>query len=307
MMRQFAGLVCFFFLGFLVFVHPAITHAQKNAGIEINPAFTEVVLSKPDEEKKISITIENHYDIPITLRTFPIDFKQAGNMGQIEFIGQNAGGYSYSLASFLSFETNVINLEGKEKKEYVITAKNREDLSPGGHYAALVVQQLSDSAGNGGPMVNSALSSLIFLRKVGGEQFNLSLTEASWPKEVVVFSYPQTIELLFQNEGNVHMVPYGRVEILDGFNRVLYSGIINTSSQRVFPESRRYITADMQQVGVSLPFIFGSVRVRGEDSLHKTSFVYTAPFLYINPLFVLTIGFGFGGAVFIFRRRKNVA
>ncbi|MFA6005577.1 MAG: hypothetical protein WC775_03795 [Patescibacteria group bacterium] len=283
--------------------------ASGNAvrGLELFPAFSEVVLDKPEQVKEIDITLTNHYPFPISVKVFPIDFKQAGNHGQIDFIGQNSKSYSYSLASFLTFENTLYTIEPRQSQTVRVSAKNRDDLSPGGHYAAVVMQIENGVENTEGTKVTHALSSLILLRKVGGELFNLSLVNISWPHSAVHFSIPKAIELLFQNEGNVHMIPYGRVEIRDMFNRLVSKGVINVASERVFPETQRYIRVLMEKQSFALPISINSIHVRGDDSLQKTKYVYSAPFLYINPWMlslVLFSAFVFILTVYMLRKKK---
>lgn len=259
---------------------------NKNFSIGVEPALVEVVLEEPGEEKKVELTYLNSSDQPLGLEIFPIDFKQQDKTGLVEFLGREAGSYSYSLSSFLSFESARIDLEAGEKRKFLVSVKNRPDLSPGGHYAAVVARLIDTSEKSSSAKVTPSISALILVRKTGGERFNLSLIEVGWPKNPVVFGYPRVITLLFQNEGNVHLVPYGRLEIFDLFGRQLYKGVINTSSLRVFPSSRRYIKIEAGAVKPSLPFSINSLTVRGEDSLSKTNFLFKDSFIYLNPILI---------------------
>jgi LPXTG-motif cell wall-anchored protein len=62
------------------------------------------------------------------------------------------------------------------------------------------------------------------------------------PSQILVFRpYPEKYFLRFQNLGNVHVVPYGYLEILDPFGKVIDKGILNEDSLDALPESiRRY-------------------------------------------------------------------
>ncbi len=265
----------------LLSIRQAPVLAQKSGyALSVNPAYVEVELNHPDDVKEIVLTFTNSSDKTVDLNMFPIDFKQQDENGMIGFIGQSAGSYSYSLSSFLSFESNKISVDPHSKQKFTISVKNRQDLSPGGHYAAVVAKMEEDS--QTGAVLAPSVSSLILLRKVGGERFNLSLSDVNWPTGTVVFGYPESVRLLFQNEGNVHLIPYGTVQIKDLSGRLLYKGIINVSSARVFPESRRYIPVDLKRVSFSAPVSIDVMTVEGRDSLNKTKFVSRETFLYVN-------------------------
>lgn len=284
--------------------------------IEASPVFTEVVLEAPGETEEIELLYKNNSDETITLEIFPIDFRQADLTGAVNFLGVESGSFSYSLSSFLSFESNTISLDPGQERVFKVAVTNRADMSPGGHYAAVIARLrpdfAKDSSGTQGPgtqgpggqgpignqntslsevsdlgraSVAPSISSLILLRKVGGERFNLSLSDSAFPDNFVVFNYPLTIISTFRNEGNIHLVPFGRAEVKDIFGRVLYKGIVNASSLRVFPETRRYINIEMSRTAWSFPISVNTFTIKGEDSLKKTKYAYQESFVYINPWF----------------------
>lgn len=289
-----------------VFLCPRSSLAAPKGSITIEPSILDVTLPEASSQADLSFTLTNNTDKPVSLEFFPIDFKQQDEFGRIALLSKDAAGsYSYSLSSFLSFDTNSIDLVPGEKKTIIATATNRSDLSPGGHYAAVVARLIQTGDAT---TVSPAVSSLILLRKTGGERFNISLKDVQWPKNAVTFSYERSIRLLFQNEGNVHLVPYGRVEVKDIFGRLLYKGVINSPSAKVFPESRRYVSVELKKIAQSWPLSFNTFSVRGNDSLKKTTFLYDTSFLYIHPLLVVLL---VGGGIFILvlriRKKKKKA
>lgn len=275
--------------------------AQKGS-IQIEPAYIEVVLDEKSSEKSFDITVKNNSSKNISLDIFPIDFQSSGVRGGVTFLGQDISSYSYSLSSFLSFETNRLDIDLGEERKLTVTVRNRPDLSPGGHYAAVVARLVSDPKTSDTNIISPALSSLIFMRKEGGEIFNLSIKEVDFPNSAVSFGLPREVEAVFQNDGNVHVVPYGRLEVKDIFGRILYKGVLNTSSAIVMPETRRVITTQVKKTGWTLPLSVNELSIRGTDSLKKTSYLYKDSYLYINPMpIVILIIFA---AVFIIKKRK---
>ncbi len=294
----------FFIAVFFFFSFASTLFAQKHNGVlEVSPAYLEVVLEKPDEEKAIELQYSNTSKQSVSLELYAIDFKQQGEQGGIIFLGEDSKTYSYSLSSFLSFESNNLEIASGEKRTFIVKVKNREDISPGGHYAAIIARQVQDTNETS---VSPAVSSLVFMRKTGGERFNLSVQKIGWPRLPIQFSVPLHIEITFQNAGNIHVIPYGRAEIRDMFGRLLYKGIVNDSSAIIFPESRRRISLDFKAVEAMLPFSLNSFRVVGNDSLHKVQYVYQDSFLYINPpTFIVIILISILLLIFIRRERKH--
>lgn len=290
----------FIFIGLLVFVSFFIVPKSFANTIRIEPAYIDVSLTEKDSEKTFDFFITNNSKEQISLELSTIDFRSTDPYGAIGFLGKEITDYSYALSSFLSFETNSIELDPYERKKVIITVKNRQDLSPGGHYAAIIVRQ-RNFEDNEKTLISPAVSSLVYLIKAGGERYNLSFKGVSFPKIPIVFSFPATYNLLLQNDGNVHLIPYGRAEITDIFGRLIHKGIINENSIRVLPQARRYIPAYSRKVGLSWPISINKINIVGRDSIDKTKFSYSEYFLYINPIFLGVIIFL--PAVFFFRKK----
>lgn len=293
-----------FLISFLLvaFILPQHAQATQQGTLEVAPAYQEVVLEKPDEEKIVKFTYTNQSTEPLSLELYPIDFKQQGENGEIGFLGRESGSYSYSLSSFLTFESNVLDLDPGETHTFEVQVKNRQDISPGGHYAAIVARQVQTA---GETSVAPAVSALIFMRKSGGERFNLSVQKLTWPRFPVAFSIPSTIALTFQNAGNIHVVPYGTIEVIDSFGRVVRKGVLNTSSLIIMPESRRLVPGTLREVSYMLPISLNSMQIKGSDSLRKVSYVHQESFLYVNPWTLLGLPVIGLGVLFLRRKRKK--
>lgn len=273
-------------VGFLILFFFISTTSVLAKTIEISPAFVDITLGEEGDEKSFEILITNKTNKKIKVDFSSLDFKQTDPSGAIGFLGKEIGNYTYSLSSFLTFDNPSLEINSGEKKKLTVTVTNREDLSPGGHYAAVIIRQNQSGDGKN-TLVSPALSSLIYLNKKGGERYNLSFKDINFPKLPVVFSYPSTSLITFQNDGNVHLTPYGRADITDIFGRLIYKGIINEGSIKVLPQSRRYIPVYSKRISYSLPVSINKISISGHDSLNKTKFSYEELFIYVNPIFLV--------------------
>jgi hypothetical protein len=154
--------------------------------------------------------------------------------------------------------------------------------------------------------VSPSIASLLLIHKVGGERFNASVIKTSWPEGWSALSYKKFFSLTIQNEGNIHITPYGRVEVRDMLGRLLSDGIINPSSLIVLPESRRKIDVIMTPLTWSLPVSVNTLKVHGNDSLHKITYEYQTTFLYIDPIILGAVMLVvIGTAILILKKRKQ--
>ena len=287
-LKNYIFLAVFAILTAVLLSSRVVNAADKLDGtIKLTPAYLDVKLDKLGEVKKLQLFLTNNTTHQVTLQVFPIDFKQKEPEGVTTFIGQAGENYSYSLASFLSFQSDTVVLESGEKKAFDFQVENRKDVSPGGHYAAVVAKLVTENSPNGSTVLAPAVSSLIYLRKTGGEKYSMLLEDFDWPDHSIALSYSKFVDLTFQNEGNVHLIPYGLVQVKDQFGRLLYKGIINNSSARILPEARRTIEVPMVSVEKSWPISVNTFTISGHDSLGKVTYNVRKHFIYINPLVII--------------------
>jgi len=279
------------------------SYAQSNGRVRVAPAVQEVTMKTDEKSKDIIITYTNSTNSELTLSLSTLDFKQSDDLGRIGFLSESSG-YSYSLSSFLSLQSDELRLAPQESKDIVVRIENRDDVSPGGHYAAVLAKVQSDRK-QGTTSISPTLSSLLLVSKQGGERYNLSLKSVGWPDSPVVFSIPQRSEYLFQNEGNVHLVPQGRVDVVDMFQRPIAKGVVNESSARIFPESRRYITVQYYHQKWVFPVSVLTMVAKGNDSLHKTGYSHRDIVLYIHPAVIIFLLVVMGVIVSMYRRRRG--
>lgn len=261
--------------------------AEKK-GLEVDPAFQEVTISPQEREKNIIITLTNHQSESINLELFPVTFNPRDSSGLAQFEVDESGSYSYSLSSYIVLPYRDITLQPGEHKDVQLIIQNRQDMPSGGTYVALIARQKKIETSDTATILPS-ISSMIFIHKTGGEIYNLRLKDISFPNSPFHMTYPKHLKLTFQNEGNIHLIPRGRVEIRDVLGRLVAKGVINTASAYVFPSSQRSVDVQLDTISTQLPISLNTITVQGTDSLHKTTFILSDTFLYIHPLVVAGI------------------
>ena len=240
----------FFVLVGVGFAFLCPTHALAGeTGLTVTPVFQEVTLATDEAEARFSITLTNQTDGPLVLRPSVVDFGSLDESGGVAFLGASDNLVrKYSLASWMRPEKDIVSLEAGESEDLRVVIENRESLSPGGHYGAVLftIGNEEGDAKENVVAVNQLLSVLVFAKKEGGEIYRLNLLDRTWERSLL-FGLSQT-SLRFQNEGNVHIVPRGIVTLTDPLGRVVEKGIINTESSLVLPESQRTFVTKLSLV-----------------------------------------------------------
>jgi len=309
-MKKFSLIFFVFFLSFSAFSKECRAEEQNTAkGFSVNPFFQEINLEKDQAEKTFAVEITNNTENLAVLKLSVVDFGALDESGGVAFLGDSKNlTNKYSLASWISLENDGLVINSGEKQSVRVTIQNKESLAPGGHYAAILAKL--DSSDNSldhdasKVALDPSFSSLIFVRKIGGEIYGLSLKDQEISKGIL--GLPSNIRLRFQNTGNVHVTPHGLVRLSDPLGREVARGIINQESALILPETFRIFPTSLQKT--ALAFVPGyyklaiDYRYDGKDSFtteqHKI-FVIPAIDILAGVIFMTVL---YGGLRF--RKRK---
>jgi hypothetical protein len=234
---------------------------KKITGITISPAFQKVKILGSEPESVVQFMVTNNEPVAQTLHLSGADFSSLNESGGLLFVGTNPTALQkkYGLAKWLSLPQDSITIAPKEKTLVTATIINREDLSPGGHYGALMLTLEpggSQKNGSSKVAVTPIASSLIFVNKLGGDTHRLKLTNVAVSRRL--FGVPGSVTLRFYNDGNTDVTPRGSV-VLGKLEDPIKKGIINENSGLILPESYRQYSVEMRKVS-AMP-VMGTVKL----------------------------------------------
>ncbi|MCA9327543.1 hypothetical protein KDA14_03375, partial [Candidatus Saccharibacteria bacterium] len=154
-----------------------------------------------------------------------------------------AGALDEQFANALRLSASDITIEPHGSFTLTVRVEKTAELSPGGHYAVLVLSQLGDASQI--PAFRGAVAVNIFVVNSDGIKTGLKLLATRLSHNP--FMLPRGVELDFRNDGNTHVVPRASVGIYSQDGTTLYSqAVINTSSLPLFPGKEHRYAADMQ-------------------------------------------------------------
>lgn len=276
-----------------------------NPKFTISPPFFTIDISLTDLVKEETIVVGNETELSQSFKLSVIDFGNLDESGGIQFLGiqgEKIQNYKYSLTSWLVLEKDLIEVGPHQKEKVKVSVVNKDSLSPGGHYGAVLVTQINDTKQENTVGINQSYASLLFVKKNGGGEIaklELKKIEDIWG----ILKLPASISLRFQNGGNVHLVPRGVVTVVDPFGRVVGKGIINIDSKLILPESFRVYNVDIKAVAKAV--IPGNYQIKaayrydGNENfvnINKNFFWIGLPVLVIGILLLTVI---VGGLIFI--------
>lgn len=222
--------------------------APTPSGVTISPAFQQVSIKAAEASHPVSFTIINNRPTTQSFNLSIVDFNTLGESGGLFFVGTNPTELQkkYGLAKWFKLSQDHIALAPKQSIKVQGEILNLPDLTPGGHYGALMIaadnSNQPPALKNNNVAVQPIASSLMFVTKVGGDTHKLSLVSVSAKHSLV--SLPHNVNLKFHNNGNTHLIPRGVVSVINSDGKIISKGIINESSSIVLPEtSRQYFVA----------------------------------------------------------------
>lgn len=277
---------------------------KRKGGITISPALQEIIIESEKPRTSFDLSLTNNSSNAYELALSVVDFGSLDESGGVLFVGQaeKTLNYRFGLTPWVSLERDRLVIEPGATEKVPVSILNRESMTPGGHYGAVLVTPTEVGGDGDKVQINQVASSLIFAKKVGGELYSLSLRGYDVPTNL--FSTPTQAELRFQNSGNVHVIPRGTVAIYDPAGREVKRGIINEQSAIVLPDSSRQLNVQLSTVLRSwLPGRYKVVIEYRYDGQQATQ-TKTLHFFYLNVLHALLVGLVLASAVTLLVSRK---
>ena len=259
------------------------TGLSQRGGVTISPAFQQISIDQNQPATTYDFKVTNNSAASYEFGLSVVDFGSLDETGGVLFIGnaEKALSYKYALSPWVVLEKDRIVVEPGATEKVPVTVQNKELLAPGGHYGAILVTPTETGQASGRKVqINQVLSSLLFVKKLGGEVYGLHLGDLK--VQTHFFGLPDEIDLRFQNYGNVHVIPRGLITVIDPRGKVVQRGIVNADSGIALPETYRMVKVPLRSVGSS--WIPGRYKViltyRYDDqTISKT---VTTSFIYLN-------------------------
>lgn len=196
------------------------------AGISISPLKFEMNVA-PSAETSGTVKVTNDTGKAITLYTSREDFVAGDDSGTPTFVKpQNQGSDVFSLANWITVEDKNLTLAQGETREIRFTVKVPQNAEPGGHYGAVFFAPAADK---GQVAVVQRLGVLVLVDVPGEakvsanlEKFEIGTSSGTKFETKSEFStFPVSFSTRLKNDGNVHVKPTGKIELVDESGEVL--------------------------------------------------------------------------------------
>lgn len=188
----------------------------------VGPTKHELFL-EPGQTGVVELSVMNRLGRPMAFQLTIEDFTGSYDPDQtVMLLGDQRG--PYSLRDYLKPELTDFTLSHGQKIFFKVEVAVPTDAEPGGRYGAILVSTNPEApslqgmagAATAGVKIRTRIASLFFVRVKGEVQMQGFLKDfklVNRPQWGFYEGGPVEFAIAFQNEGSVHTVPYGLIEI----------------------------------------------------------------------------------------------
>jgi hypothetical protein len=274
------------------------TVSPKNL-VSISPAFQELVLSG-DHSASTEVEVTSTNTQPLQLFAQIIDLQHSDPSGLTTYVDRPLTP-DQSPAKFVEVTPTSFELQPGTTQKILLKARNAPSLEPGGHYGSLVLTTQPLATTQNESPIAYGLSSGLLIRKEGGERFSLTMQPLAELSHIVRFANPSTVAVTFENLGNTHVRPHGKLEVRDIFGNLVSQGMMNEGSLFVLPQTRRQMTLRMQRLLPEWPIMLYRGVVAGASDVGEQTFQQRYHWITISPLSSLVVMLGLGCLLLMLR------
>lgn len=213
------------------------TYSQVDSKITVSPAVVDKRV-RPGNKVSFSVKITNNRPDPKTYYVFASTFSATGDeSGKPAFQDTVTG--PTSMINWFEFPIKSVALSPGERKEIPVTVSVPASVDAGGYYGAIIFSEQNPAIDKRFVVgVTEEVGTLVLLSIEGlvkEEGKPLDVTAAS----TVFTSLPVTMNMRFENTGNVHLKPTGLVEVFNVLGEKEATLQINPGFNSTLPKSIR--------------------------------------------------------------------
>ena len=209
--------------------------AQTNPpALIVHPSNFDLSL-KPGVVNTGAIYVMNTTKNTLTIQTHLRNFTAQGEEGGVNLTSENT---PYSLASWMQVRPETATIPSGKEVKFTYTITPPVNAEPGGHFGSVVFATVPTAIGNTGAAVSQEIASL-FLARIPGNAQESALVESFTSDKPFYEFGPVTFTMRVKNNGNVHIQPFGAIEITDMLGKKVDVPITPTN---VLPNAVRKIS-----------------------------------------------------------------
>lgn len=296
----------------LVGISKAQVTTGSGNGFRISPVRSEFTIEKGTSQQ-LDITIENPTDAAVTATPVVNDFiSNDTENGEPRLILDDSVPAPKNSFKNLVDELLPFQLAPREKKDVSVQIKVPENANSGGYYGAIRFVPSESTVGQGNVGLTASVGTIILIRVPGNLTERLDLLEVTAAQKGRAKSFftggDVGVLTRLKNEGDIHLQPFGKVQVRNIFGKVVHEYEFNNIEPRsnVLPGSIRRFEDNLAKpsggwlgrytITANIGFSQGS----GDIISTSASFWYLPPWALIG-LLIIMLGL-VGGGYILYRK-----
>lgn len=224
--------------GVSAYVIQDLPNTEVKNDFVLGPGKEELFLNPGDTaDREIRVTNRLGRDVDIKIEIE--DFRGSRDPAEtVVLLGDKRG--PYSLKDYIKPELTSFRLSHGQQMILPVTIAIPQDAEPGGLYGSVLVSAQPPQGGSagGGTKVITRLGTLFFIRVSGDVKEEGLLKKFQTKLDKRFFENgPVAFEILFENNGSVHLTPYGTIEFTNLLGKQV--GGLEVQPWFVLPDSLR--------------------------------------------------------------------
>jgi hypothetical protein len=245
---------------------------------------------KPGEEKTATLQITSRIEVETEFEVGVEDFtSQEDPLKYTKFLGDEKS--QFSSKEWFTPAVSKFSLKHGERIYLPVKIVVPKNAEPGDHYTAVFIKTVPKANSATGFTLSSRIGSLFLIRTGDGEVKTQGEFTTFKINKKLFFSVPVVFELNFDNTGDIHLTPMGKIIITNLFGKKVDQ--VNVNEWVVLRNSKRAQTASWRPIFALGKYTATAQISRGYDNLRDSKTVT----FYVIP--VKLIGFFLGGLISI--------
>jgi hypothetical protein len=220
-------------------------------GILISPVVSETTVSK-GQSATIPMSIQNPTNFPVTLKATVNDFVANSNESGVPQIILNSSKVKLPLNNFELLVSPIpnITLSPQQRLYFNVTITVPTTAASGGYYGVVRFENANlESTANVG--IGASTGTLFLITVPGNLSYKLNLTQITVDQNNKPVSFVTSGKLSvvtrLDNVGNIHLQPFGTIEVENTFHKIIGTLQFNSTNPRsnILPDSIRKFTNAM--------------------------------------------------------------
>jgi len=190
---------------------PTVDETDTTA-LTITPSIYEGAITQGETTSQI-FELRNNSHVPLPIKCYTRNFDANGEEGGVS-IPEEEDSKRFSPRSWIEVVSADFVIQPQTIRQITVNFHPPKDLPPGGYYAILFAEPLLPESfiGDSSLKIGGRLGSLFFLISPGDTSEKGKITSADFPR-YIFSSTPPELKIHFQNEGNVHLRPSGKIVV----------------------------------------------------------------------------------------------